>query len=225
MRLIALMGKSKSGKDTVGQMLLEADPRGVTIAFADKLKEVCMDLYDLSHDDVYTEEGKNRVTEFPCYKCPACGSIDAHLEAPTQVVCKGCTAVGGPEAFASFWTVRMILQHVGTEGTRRVCDTVWVRQAIKRIKAQHADKAFVAITDCRFKSEAAVVWKTEGEVWRIRRPETDRKTQGLAKHRSEVEMDTIPDTMFQCVINNDSTLDNLRLRANEHLARFLAAKT
>jgi len=224
MRLIALMGKSKSGKDTVGQMLLDADPRGVTIAFADKLKEVCMDLFDLSHDDVYTEEGKNRVTDFPCYKCPACGSIDATLEAPTQVVCKGCTAVGAPSAFASFWTVRMILQHVGTEGCRRVCDTVWVRQAIKRIKAQYADKPFVAITDCRFKSEADMVWKTEGEVWRIRRPETDHKAQGLAKHSSETQMDTIPDTLFQLTLNNDSTLENLRHKVVGGLERFLAAR-
>jgi hypothetical protein len=225
MKLIALIGKSKSGKDTIGQMLVEQNPKGVTIAFADKLKEVVCDLFDLTHDDVYTEEGKNRITEHPCYKCPACGSIDAHLEAPTQVVCKGCTAVGAPDAFASFWTVRMILQHVGTEGYRRVCDTIWVRHVLKKVKAQYADRAFVAITDCRFKSEAEQVWRAEGEVWRVRRPETDRVAQGIAKHRSETEMDTMPDTLFQCVINNDSTLDNLRIKANERLERFLAART
>ena len=48
MRLIGLMGKSKSGKDTAGQMLVEHDPRGITLAFADKLKEVCMDLFGLT---------------------------------------------------------------------------------------------------------------------------------------------------------------------------------
>lgn len=232
LRLIGLMGKSKSGKDTVGQMLVEHDPRGGTLAFADKLKETVMDLFGATRDDVYTEAGKDKDTGFPCFKCPACGSINATLEAPTQVVCKGCTAVGEPAAFKSTWTWRMVLQHVGTEGCRRVSDQVWVNHALERAqnalafppegkKASAHNKLFVAITDCRFKSEMAAIKKAGGEVWRIRRPETDRKAQGLAKHASETEMDTIPDSEFHRVINNDATLEVLRAKAIEGLNEFL----
>lgn len=243
MRLIGLMGKSKSGKDTVGQMLVEHDKRGATLAFADKLKEVCMDLFGLTHDDVYTEEGKSKVTDLPLFKCPACQSINCMLVATTQVLCNDCTAVGAPEAFASFWTNRMILQHVGTEGIRRVDKSAWVKHAIKRadhlLTASHGGgstdgttpttstppKLFIAVTDCRFKSEMAAIQKAGGEVWRIRRPVTDRTGQGLAGHASETEMDTIPDSAFDLVINNDSSLDNLRARSVEGLKRFLAAQT
>lgn len=231
LRLIGLMGKSKSGKDTVGQMLVEHDPRGATLAFADKLKETVMDLFGATHDDVYTEEGKDKDTGFPCFKCPACGSINANLEAPSQVVCKGCTAVGEPAAFKSTWTWRMVLQHIGTEGCRRVSDQVWVNHALQRAKdllsedtlrkAGQKPSLFVAITDCRFKSEMTAIKKADGEVWRIRRPETDRKAQGLAKHASETEMDTIPDSAFDRVINNDATLDVLRAKAIEGLNEFL----
>lgn len=233
MRLIGLMGKSKSGKDTVGQMLVEHEANGATLAFADKLKEVCMDLFGFSRDDVYTEEGKARKTDLPCYLCPACGSIDAHLVSPAQVLCKACTAVGEPQAFASFWTVRMVLQYVGTEGIRRVDKDAWVKHAVrraeyllssndKRIDGGHGPCLFVAITDCRFKSEMAAIKKAGGAIWRIRRPLTDRAAQGLAGHQSETEMDTIPDSEFDYVINNDATLDVLRGRAVEGLKMFLA---
>ena len=123
MRLIGLMGKSKSGKDTVGAMMRNHDMRGGTLAFADKLKETVMDLFGATYDDVYTEAGKDRDTGFPCHKCPACGSIDAWLEAPTQVVCRKCTAVGEPAAFKSSWTWRMVLQHVGTESLKSGAST------------------------------------------------------------------------------------------------------
>jgi hypothetical protein len=237
LRLIGLMGKSKAGKDTVGQMLVEHNPKGITLAFADKLKESVMDLFGATHDDVYTEEGKDRQTKFPVYKCPACGSIDAFLEAPTQVVCKGCTAIGEPAAFASFWTWRMVLQHEGTEGGRRIWDQVWVTHALERARMylddprKHFEDAtltprlFVAITDCRFKSEMKAIKDAGGEIWRIRRPETDRKSQGLRGHKSETEMDTIPDSEFHRVINNDASFDVLRGKAVEGLKEFLRERT
>jgi hypothetical protein len=225
MRLIGLMGKSKSGKDTVGQMLVEVGGTGVALAFADKLKEICMDLFGLSRDDVYTEEGKNKKTDLTVYQCPACQSIDCHLVASTQVLCKGCTAVGEPKAFASFWTNRMILQFLGTEGVRRIDKDAWVKHALRRAAKMLDDpkrpKQFVVITDCRFKSEMVAIKNAGGEVWRVRRPATDRVAQGLAGHASESEMDTIPDSEFHRVINNDATLDVLRAKVADGLKTFL----
>lgn len=238
MRLIGLLGKSLCGKTTVGQMLIEHDPRGATLAFSDKLKEVAMDLFGFTHDDVYTEEGKARKTDMVCYKCPACGSINADKLSANQVVCRDCTAIGEPQAFASFWTPRMVLQHLGTEGARRVDPNVWAKHAIRRASAmfnaplrdvgagglENSSKLFVVINDCRFKSEMAAIKGAGGAVWRLRRPETDRRGQGLAGHASETEMDTIPDSEFDYNINNDSDLNVLRGYAVEGLKRFLASR-
>jgi hypothetical protein len=224
-------------------MLVEHNPKGATLAFADKLKEVCMDLFGLSHDDVYTEVGKAKVTDLPLFKCPACSSINCILVATSQVLCNGCTAVGAPAAFESFWTNRMILQFVGTEGIRRVDKDAWAKHAIKKARyllnetlpgekrlvmvndEPYVPKLFVAITDCRFKSEMVAIKAAGGEVWRIRRPTTDNSAQGLAGHASETEMDTIPDSEFNYVINNNATLDVLRAKAVEGLGEFLRTRS
>lgn len=225
MRLIGIMGKSKSGKDTVGSMLVEHDPRGATLAFADKLKEVIMDLFGAERDDLYTEEGKVKKTPFPLLKCPACSGIRCERVATTQVVCHTCTAVGEPQAFSTFWEWREIAQFAGTAFGRFVDENVWVRKALERAEALFSRSVtpplFIAITDCRFKSEMAAIKKQGGEVWRIRRPATDNRATGLKKHQSEIEMDTIPDSAFDRVIHNDATLEVLRAKAIEGLNEFL----
>ena len=198
MNVIGLCGRMRSGKNTIGSMLVEHDPRGATLAFADKLKEVVIDLYGATRDDVYTDEGKRRKSPFPLLKCPACQSIQCERVADTQVL---------------------------AEGGRFVDENVWVRHALKRaaaaLEAKTSPRRFVAITDCRFKSEKAAIEKHGGVVWRIRRPETDHQSTGLAGHASETEMETIPDTEFDAVIRNDASLEVLRARAAEQLERYL----
>jgi hypothetical protein len=61
--LIGLVGKARSGKDTVANHL--AKTHGFRrVAFADKLKEVCMELLDLSQDQCY---GDLKEVEDPRY--------------------------------------------------------------------------------------------------------------------------------------------------------------
>lgn len=234
-KIIALLGKSKSGKDTAGQMLLDAVPGGVRIAFADKLKQICGEMYGLSDADMNTEKGKARPTELRCLTCPLCGSVDTHevkLEREMKAECKSCGAVGEREAFKGFWTPRMILQYIGTEGFRRIDPNVWVKYALRKAASHlagnevgytndHPAASFVVITDCRFRSEMAGVVAAGGEIWRIRRPETDGVSTGLAKHASETEMDGIPDAEFHRIIVNDGSLDDLRMKVTAALAQFL----
>ena len=58
-RLIGLIGKAGSGKDTLAD---EIAPLGwEKVAFADSLKHMCMDYLGLSYEDAYTQEGKMRM--------------------------------------------------------------------------------------------------------------------------------------------------------------------
>ncbi len=59
--VVGLTGAAGCGKDTLAQKLVEKG--WVRVAFADALKDMCIDYLGLSHDDVYTQEGKMRFNE------------------------------------------------------------------------------------------------------------------------------------------------------------------
>lgn len=245
--IIAIFGKSKSGKNTVADMIAASRKGAIQIAFADKLKQVCMDLFGLTAQDLNTEEGKAKATKLPCPTCPMCKSINTTLAATTiafssfydqpvynhkgtqQVECRDCGAAGSPDSFVGFWTPRMILQHVGTEGVRRVDPNAWARDAMKTAvlaldkgvsvsssttssDSKIGDRfrpSLVVVNDGRFRSELAAVRAAGGIAWRLRRSETDNAATGIAGHVSEVEIDGIPDSEFDEVITNDGSLDDL----------------
>lgn len=237
--IIAVFGKSKSGKNTVGDMIAASRKGVVQIAFADRLKRLCAELFDLTPGDLNTDEGKARPTALACPTCPMCGSIDVEMlpstiafssfydqpvvnyKGPRQLTCRACGAPGSPESFKGFWTPRMILQHVGTEGIRRVDPTAWARitarSAVTLLESIDGNPSaagrrmasLVVITDGRFRTELAAIRSVGGIAWRIRRPETDDATTGIARHVSETEIDGIPDEDFDAVITNDGTLDDL----------------
>jgi hypothetical protein len=245
--VIAIFGKSRSGKNTIGDMIAASRKGTVQIAFADKLKQICAELFGLSHEDMNTDEGKARPTKLACPTCPVCRSIDTEISSPTlafssfydqpvinhkgprQAICKACGAVGAPESFGGFWTPRTIMQFVATEGVRRVDPQAWARHAMK-VAASHLEgrapgctsdhrPSLVAITDGRFRSELAAVREAGGVAWRVRRPETDDRAVGLTGHASETEIDGIPDSDFDEVVMNVGSLDDLLRSVREGLAR------
>jgi uncharacterized protein YlaI len=239
LRVIALLGRAGSGKDLAGSMLCQAG-RGEAMAFADKLKSICGELFGLSHDDMYTQEGKTRPTQFDCLMCPECKSLEVDQVTRDRVVfgdCKLCGTTGDVRVFRSKWTPRTILQYIGTEGFRAVDPSVWVRYTIEQArKALGAGCApgtcgqceacdvpqFVVITDCRFRSEAEAIWSAGGEVWRIKRPAVEGEAVGLPGHASEAEQASIADSECQAIIDNSSSLDHLRAQLHVQLTRFLS---
>lgn len=245
--VIAVFGKSRSGKNTIGDMIAASRKGTVQIAFADKLKQICGELFGLTHEDMNTDEGKARATKLACPTCPVCRSIDTEMvsttiafssfydqpvvnpKGPRQVACKSCGAVGAPESFVGFWTPRTVMQFVATEGVRRVDPQAWARHAM-RVATSHLDgnasgctgdyrPSLVVITDGRFRSELAAVREAGGAAWRVRRPETDDRAVGLAGHASETEIDGIPDSDFDEVIMNVGSLDDLLHAVREGLAK------
>lgn len=235
--VIAILGKLGSGKDTVGDMLLEAAP-GVKIAFAYKLKQIVGEMFGLNEHDLYDVEGKEAATAFDCLRCPSCKSLECEVITLDRIKhgrCKLCGDIGDVNVFQSKWTPRTILQHIGTEGFRRVNSNVWVDYALKEAERllrtgphpmneviyPNGPPRYVAISDCRFQSEADGVWNRGGEVWKIKRPSLDGTTKGIVGHVSETEQDGIPDERCQAVIVNDGSLKDLRGKVLTQLDRFL----
>ena len=216
MRIIGLVGAYKSGKDTVGQYIVD-NYNGTRYAFADKLKKVCSDVFGIPLENFNDPALKDTFTTIPCVQCGECKSFNTFQTINGMSRCLRCEFMAPTQEWRSFWTYRNILQYIGTEGFRTVSPLTWVNfveRAIIAAAVQDADTTAV-ITDVRFREEAEMVWKHGGEIWRIKRPGfgTD------ISHQSEQGETAIPDAQVQAIILNDGTLDQLKIRARSEFLR------
>ena len=190
--------------------------------FADALKELCITMFDISHEQAYGNY-KNSLTKLKWENMPGVITTEKALEfgqrhdiwtighSPTidelNNLYDGVAIVHKP----GFMTAREILQFVGTEIFRRMYQPVWVSLLINKIKM---DSPLVAvIADCRFDNEAQAVKEEGGTIVRLtRRPTRDN-------HASE--------DGFKDFSDFDLVLDNEKLdikSANQQLLDFLIQK-
>lgn len=101
---------------------------------------------------------------------------------------------------------RQLMQTLGTDwGRYMVKNTIWTDQMEQRIRRSlQAGDSDIVITDVRFWTEAALIARLGGQVWRIVRPDAD--TTVHTGHISETEMDAIP---AHSSILNSGTLEQL----------------
>jgi hypothetical protein len=142
-------------------------PHVKLFSFADPLKDICMNLFDLTYDQCYgSNEAKETLT----------GVKWENL--PHYIRLKNAQKDKCPKGFM---TAREIMQHVGTEIVRRTYENAWANNCIRRILA---DKPGVAmICDCRFPNEVEVVRQAGGKVIRLARDVSNDK------HVSETALD------------------------------------
>lgn len=115
--------------------------------FADYLKQMSIDLFDLKPEQVYgTDEDKNTLTPYA-----AQGSALKHTNVLENVN----------------MTSREFLQYLGTNVMRSIKDTVWVDYTIKLIKKEQSLVSIVP--DVRFPNEVHAIKKAGGIVIRLDR--------------------------------------------------------
>jgi len=206
--IIGILGKAGSGKDTVADILVK-NHGFVKIAFADPIKRFCMDVFDFSEEQMWG------ASEFR-------SEIDERYGI----------------------TPRLLLQRVGTEGVRSCYEDAWVEYAIRKAKLVLSDPKYrydkvkgvyeapidsvmtglpldeapkgVVISDCRFENEVQLLKDAGGTLVKINR-DSSGLAGSAARHRSEMEQEGIPDSTFDAVINNNTTLKALKEEAAQLL--------
>lgn len=177
--IIGLTGFARSGKDTVGQILV--DQHGFERrAFADKLRAVALgaDPY------VEVEHGFARLSSVVNGDEWTCG-------------------VGWDRAKTDYPDVRRFLQRLGTEGVRdNLGSMTWIDAAMVGLRlhgvARRQSKLAVVFTDVRFPNEVAAIQGLGGQVWRVVRPGVEPPNA----HASEQVLDGIDKTL----LNNGNLL-------------------
>ena len=110
-------------------------------------------------------------------------------------------------------TARHALQTMGTDWARQMCcDTVWVDYAMRKAAEMGGN---VAISDCRFRNELDAI-KAAGGIC-VRRTSSVPVTD---MHPTEQEMLSVPDSEFDAVIHQLSSLADLHRVVDELVAKW-----
>jgi hypothetical protein len=176
--------------------------------FADALKELCITMFDISHEQAYGSY-KNSLTKLKWENMPGVAS-STQIE-DLSLSTEDLEKLGIQSHKPGFMTAREVLQFVGTDIFRRMYEPVWVKLLMNKIKA---DSPLVAvIADCRFDNEAQAVKDEGGTIVRLtRRPTRDN-------HPSEDGFKEFSD--FDLVLDNEI----LGIKdANQQLLDFLVQK-
>jgi len=164
--LIGLHGKARSGKTTTSNMLVrDHDFREVT--FAESLKKLCMNMFDLSLEQIY---GALKEVVDPRYNM----------------------------------SPREIFQLVGTECMRKINPSIWIEKVTPFI-VNHMKLIDIVVSDVRFKNEFDFVKSVGGHMVKIVRIDgPGQATPAIEHHKSEVDLDSVPNDQYSAVIEAKS---------------------
>jgi len=191
---IVIAGRKQHGKDTVAAILSRLIHSDMTLknphysvkitAFAQPLKEFCHQVFGFSHEDMATEEGKQKPSDIKWEDIQGAPMIQ-----------------DGYMGRSGFMTIREVLQYFGSNVCRnRFLDRIWAQGPFKQKNAN-----VVIVTDCRFRNELAESRKNDAIVFHVHRMPSPT---GKDEHISEKDLDSVEWRDFER-ITNDSTLEAL----------------
>jgi hypothetical protein len=198
--IIGISGKALSGKDTIANFLVSNGYIDRKIGFGDNLKHACKNIFNLSDDDLFTQNGKKTPFDTPLVSNMATIENIVSWMSITHDITLENTSVDhllGIELFRP----RDVLQFVGTDVMRYLCPTYHSDVVFSSIKGGES----IVISDVRFPNEADLVSSLGGWSVRVNRPIWLREKHGIVldtDHPSETSLDHYE--RFSFIINNNS---------------------
>ena len=169
-------------------------------SFADSLKQVAVDLFELKPEQVWgTDEQKNSLTHLLWENMPGV-TTEVTPQDPVNEEVAGRLGKYYEKVLSGVvyhkpgpMTGREFLQFFGTEIGRRMHAPIWINSTINKIISEGSGLAI--ITDVRFPDEVRAIQKAGGKVIRLTRQVFNDN------HASETSLDGYTD--FDLVVHND----------------------
>ena len=167
--------------------------------FADSLKEICVNLFNVPYECVYgTDEQKNTTIQHLLWEnMPSVISdgifnsflLDHKIDLQAKNI---VYHEPGP------MTAREFMQFLGTDIMRKIYEPIWVNNCLNRIKSDSPPIAVIG--DCRFVNEIEAVKNAGGKVVRL--------TRNISNNNHQSEKDADNYEGFDLVIDNSQmTID------------------
>lgn len=185
MKHVAIIGKSRSGKDTVGQLLV-CHASYTRLAFADRLKDAALRVDPLldSGDDLQ--------------ECGCCYTEPLRLAEAVRMY-------GWEDVKDMYPEARRFLQEYG-QTVREMDPEFWIRPVAEQVWNGTRLNMPCVITDVRYLNEVDALRELGALVVRVERPGAGLEGDA-AWHSSETELDDVkPDV----VLPNGGSLDDLK---------------
>ena len=191
MPIIGVSGKARSGKNVFAEYLAaelyeKTRQPYVLMAYADVLKNMVQEEFDLSWDQLWGDEKEAEDKRYH-----------------KQLKYRGGVRPAVDELPSSYWTGREIMQAFGSF-YRSIDPNFWVKKLFRIIEEKEYNS--VIITDVRYPNEVDPVLEKGGYHIRVHR-DIESKIHGQ-QHSSETSLDEGYKVDFN--VKNNSTLDHLR---------------
>jgi hypothetical protein len=229
--IIGIAGLAGVGKDTTADFL--ARNHGfVKVALADPLKRICREVFNFTDDQLWGPSEKRNAADYRYPRTVEARIFVEALLAKRKMDLTWEKAISkefGSDAFKHFLTTRYSLQKLGTEWGRDCYPNIWVDYALRIARqlltgspdevdyynyysaksgllfvGSYGRPKGVVISDVRFKNEIDAIHAVGGKVVRIVR--STSLSGAASQHRSEQEQKDIPDSVFDHILYNNSTL-------------------
>lgn len=173
-------------------------------SFADELKRICIELFDIPFECVYgTDEQKNQIQDHLLWEnMPGVSDVSVFSHGYMDA---GCEAFGVTHHKPGPMTAREFMQYLGTDVMRKMYEPIWVNSCIKKI--QREQSALAIIADVRFPNEAKAIEQAGGKVVRLTREVHEDN------HSSEVALDDYPFTDY--IDNKIESIDVLMVKVKQ----------
>jgi hypothetical protein len=201
--IIGVSGKIGAGKDAIAAHLVKQHGFQI-VRFSDALKEEVLRIMPKTCTEIWKMYALNdqirHVASSPLV--PLEKILDLVFGEPTEEDLRHMLWVTKPPI------IRRLLQEWGTELRRNEDPNYWIWKWNERVRLTTG--VSVVVPDTRFLNEAAAVHLLGGVVLRVERPGLP-----IGDHPSETDSDSM---IFDHVIQNDGTLDDLALHVDAYLA-------
>lgn len=197
MKVIGIVGRAGSGKDSLANHLRRCYGSGVKLSFAAPLKRLCCRLFGWDQRMLVEMDGTPEglaYKEAPSEHPPLAWTWELAVE-----VCRDQFGHAAPHYVEHLrrelskiepsWTRRQILQHVGTECFRALDPLHWVKRAMQQVDEVSGSADFAVFTDLRFQNEADAIRERGGAI--VRTVCEGREGTLHRDHASEVGVDSI----------------------------------
>jgi len=210
--VVGFCGFKGSGKDTSADHLVECFGYD-KLSLATPIKEACKAVFGFPDEHLWGSSDLREIQD-ERYVFSGLDPVDGTpLREVSISEAKWWLRESDEEYFPRCLNPRLALTSMGTEWGRRLNDNIWVYSCLNLVRT--GDQPLVTIPDVRFKNELSAIQGAGGKVVRLLRG--GRKSN----HPSELELESIPLSSFDFVIDNNGPKEFLFEELNELMSEIL----